>query len=300
VVSPFQWPAPAMRRAVVLARLPQPVAPQGRGRLSRGRLGRGLLGRGLLGRGRLARRQITRTRASLLSDAGATTVTLTAASLAVGSIKYLERSGTVNKLLSRKLIHTIAGPGFLAFWPLFGDTPASQLICAVTPLVNGATLFLAGSGLRADSNSISAISRSGDRSELLRGPLYYCIVLTLVTLLLWRHNLTSVVVTSVMCAGDGLADIVGRRFGQGRKLPWSQSKSVPGSAAMFGGGLAMASALTVYFGMFGLVTYDEWTFVTMAGISLAATLLESLDELISVDDNISVPLLSTCLGLWLL
>jgi len=101
-----------------------------------------------------------RTRASpLLTDVGATAVTLTAASVAVGSIKYLERSGTVNKLLSRKLIHSVAGPGFLAFWPLFGDTHLSQLICAITPLVNGATLFLAGAGLRADSNSISAISR---------------------------------------------------------------------------------------------------------------------------------------------
>ena len=249
---------------------------------------------------RQSRFKTTQAPASLATDVGATTVTLTAASLAVGSIKYLERSGTVNKLLSRKLIHTVAGPGFLAFWPLFGDTYASQMICAITPMVNGATLFLAGAGLRTDNNSISAISRSGDRSELLRGPLYYCIVLTLVTLLLWRHSLTSIAVTSVMCAGDGLADIVGRRYGQDRKLPWSKSKSIPGSAAMFGGGLAMASMLTIYFGSFGLVTYDERTFVALAAISLAATLLESLDEIFAIDDNISVPLLSACMGLWLL
>jgi dolichol kinase len=144
--------------------------------------------------------------------------------------------------------------------------------------------------------------RSGDRSELLRGPLYYCIVLTLVTLLLWRHNLTSIAITSVMCAGDGLADIVGRRFGQSpaSKLPWSRSKSVPGSAAMFVGGFAMAAALTAYFGYFGLVTYDEQTLATMALISLAATALESLDEFVQLDDNLSVPLLSCGLGLWLL
>ena len=240
------------------------------------------------------------TRASLLTDVGATAVTLTAASVAVGSIKYLERSGTVNKLLSRKLIHSVAGPGFLAFWPLFGDSHASQLICSITPVVNGATLFLAGAGLRSDNNSISAISRSGDRSELLRGPLYYCIVLTLVTLLLWRHNLTSIAVTSVMCAGDGLADIVGRRWGGENKLPWSHYKSVPGSMAMFLGGFSMAAALTVYFGSFGLVAYDERTFVVMAGIALAGSILESLDEFVALDDNISVPLLSAALGIWLL
>jgi dolichol kinase len=103
-----------------------------------------------------------------------------------------------------------------------------------------------------------------------------------------------------MCAGDGLADIVGRRYGQDNKLPWSQSKSVPGSLAMFLGGFAMSTALTLYFASFNLVTYDQHTFLAMAAISLAATTLESLDEFIAIDDNISVPLLCACLGLWLL
>ena len=38
---------------------------------------------------------------------------------------------------------------------------------------------------------------------------------------------------SLMCGGDGLADIVGRRWGSSARLPWNPAKSWPGSAAMF-------------------------------------------------------------------
>ena len=43
-------------------------------------------------------------------------------------------------------------------------------------------------------------------------------------------------VLSLMCGGDGLADIIGRKFGTA-KLPFNTSKSWAGSAAMFAGKL---------------------------------------------------------------
>ena len=126
--------------------------------------------------------------------------------------------------VSRKLVHSIAGPGFLAFWPLFGDTFMSQCIASATPALNGLSLFLAGTRLVSDTRSVSAISRSGDPRELLRGPLYYTIVLTLVTLFLWRGSLVSIAVVSIMCGGDGLADLVGRALGKNAPLPWNPRK----------------------------------------------------------------------------
>jgi phytol kinase len=234
----------------------------------------------------------TETKSSVVSDVATTSVTLAAGTVAVSSIKWLENSGWMNKLLSRKLIHSIAGPGYLLFWPFFGDSFDSQLIASLTPFLNGVSLFLAGSTLLPDKSSVSAISRSGDAQELLKGPLYYCIVLTLVTLLFWRHSVTAVAIVSVMCAGDGAADIVGRAFGkdEGRKLPWSENKSYPGSIAMFLGGFAMSVIMTMYFGHFDLVTYNEVTIEKLAVIAFAATILESIESL-SIDDNISVPLL---------
>lgn len=43
------------------------------------------------------------------------------------------------------------------------------------------------------------------------------------------------IIASLMCGGDGLADIVGRRLGRGNPLPWNGEKSWAGSAAMFAG-----------------------------------------------------------------
>jgi hypothetical protein len=68
--------------------------------------------------------------------------------------------------------------------------------------------------------------------ELLGGPLYYVMVLVLCTVLFWRDSPVSVVSLAMMCAGDGIADIVGRRFGS-KKLPYNSEKSWAGSITMF-------------------------------------------------------------------
>ena len=72
------------------------------------------------------------------------------------------------------------------------------------------------------------------RKELLRGPLYYCIILIGITLGFWRHHPAGFGAIALMCGGDGLADIAGRRFGRA-KLPWNRNKSWVGSFAMFAG-----------------------------------------------------------------
>ena len=47
---------------------------------------------------------------------------------------------------------------------------------------------------------------------------------------------------SLMCAGDGLADIVGRRWGASARLPWNPAKSWAGSVAMFLGACCPVAA----------------------------------------------------------
>ena len=73
------------------------------------------------------------------------------------------------------------------------------------------------------------------RRELLRGPLYYILVLIAVTLAYWRESPAGMVAVALMCGGDGIADIVGRRYGKGNPLPWNGNKSWAGSFAMFAG-----------------------------------------------------------------
>ena len=74
------------------------------------------------------------------------------------------------------------------------------------------------------------------RAELLRGPLYYVLVLLAATTWYWRDSPVGFVACSLMCGGDGLADVVGRRWGASGRLPWNPDKSWAGSAAMLLGG----------------------------------------------------------------
>jgi len=97
-----------------------------------------------------------------------------------------------------------------------------------------------GCGLVSDAGLVASVSREGDRRELLKGPLFYVLVLIACTLLSWRDSPTGLVAVSMMCGGDGMADIVGRRFGGGNRLPWNGAKSVAGSAAMLVGGCLMS------------------------------------------------------------
>ena len=72
------------------------------------------------------------------------------------------------------------------------------------------------------------------RQELIREPLFYVILMTAVTGVFWRDSPVGMMVLSLMCGGDGLADIIGRRYGTA-KLPFNKAKSWAGSLAMFTG-----------------------------------------------------------------
>lgn len=92
-----------------------------------------------------------------------------------------------------------------------------------------------------DDRLVNSVSRSGDRGELLKGPLYYVVVLMATTVLCWRDNPAGLVAVSLMCGGDGLADIVGRRLGAGNQLWFNPAKSWAGSMAMLLGSVAMST-----------------------------------------------------------
>jgi phytol kinase len=98
----------------------------------------------------------------------------------------------------------------------------------------------------------------------------------------------------LMCGGDGLADVVGRKFGD-RKLPWAQNKSWMGSLAMFLGGWILAlGVLWVYveFGVFAGPMKIYFPALTL--IAFAATIVESLP--FKDVDNITITLTALLLG----
>jgi phytol kinase len=134
---------------------------------------------------------------------------------------FAAHRGWVSSRLSRKIIHMGTGPLFVLCWPLFTSSPLSRYIAALVPLAITIQFILVGLGTIRDDGAVQAMTRTGDRREILRGPLYYGIVFVIMTILYWYDRPTGIIALMLMCGGDGLADILGRRYGK-LKLPWVQ------------------------------------------------------------------------------
>jgi phytol kinase len=207
---------------------------------------------------------------------------------------FAAHRGWIGSRLSRKIIHIGTGPLFVLCWPLFTDSPYSRYLAALVPLVITLQFILVGLGVLYDEAAVKAMTRSGDRREILRGPLYYGIVFVVLTILYWYDTPTGMVGLMLMCGGDGLADILGRRYGR-RRLPWSPGKSWIGSLGMLLGGwtLAMGIILTyVSLNIFPGPLSNYLLPVTL--IATAGTLVESLP--FHDIDNITVTLAAVILG----
>ena len=163
---------------------------------------------------------------------------------------YMAHKGWVPGKISRKIIHVGTGPIFVLCWLLFNESRSAPFIAAIVPLGITLQFALVGSGFVKDPSAVEAMSRSGDRKEILKGPLYYGIVFVLITISFWRYTPVGVIALMILCGGDGLADLIGSLIG-GRTLPWSQKKTMAGSLTMLSGGFIFASSMVGIFTRMG-------------------------------------------------
>jgi phytol kinase len=207
---------------------------------------------------------------------------------------YLAQRGWVESHLSRKLIHIGTGPLFVLCWLLFNDNPINKLLAALVPLAFTIQFLLIGTGFIRDEASVKAMSRSGDRREILRGPLYYGIIFVLLTIIYWKHSPIGIVGLMLMCGGDGLADIFGRKWGK-VKVPWNSGKSLAGSLGMLLGGWVLSVLILGIFSavrVFSLPIQSYLLPITL--IAVVGTLVESLP--LKDIDNITVTLSAVIIG----
>jgi phytol kinase len=208
---------------------------------------------------------------------------------------FAARRGWVSSDLSRKIIHMGTGPLFVLCWLLFYETPTARFLAAFVPLAITFQFILVGTGLMKDEAAVRSMSRSGDRREILRGPLYYGIVFVALTLLFWKDSPTGMVALMLLCGGDGLADISGRRFGTS-KIPWNPGKSWAGSAGMLLGGWSFAAGILAVFVAAGVFAGPFSAYLpAITLITLAGTLVETLP--VKDVDNFTVSAAAVALGL---
>lgn len=202
--------------------------------------------------------------------------------------------GWVSSDLSRKIIHMGTGPIFVLCWLLFQNTTSARYLASLVPLAITAQFLLVGIGILGDEAAVKAMSRNGDRREILKGPLYYGIVFVIITALLWYDTPVGITALMLMCGGDGLADILGRRYGK-KKIPWNKQKSWIGSIGMLAGGwIFTVIILGVYFGA-GIFPGALTTYLpAITIIAVLATLVETLP--IKDIDNITITITAIVFG----
>jgi phytol kinase len=207
---------------------------------------------------------------------------------------FLAHRGVIESKLSRKVIHIGTGPIFVLCWLMFPDVPISRWLAALVPFVITTQFVLVGTGIIKDEATVRAMSRTGDRREILHGPLFYGIVFIALTLIYWKDSPIGIPALMMMCGGDGMADIVGRRVNT-PKLPWSREKSVAGSLSVFAGGWLLTVfifAIYIWAGQFAVSIGRLLLPITW--IALGAMLVESLP--FRDVDNITLTIASALLG----
>ncbi|HEY9122107.1 MAG TPA: phosphatidate cytidylyltransferase, partial [Brevefilum sp.] len=208
---------------------------------------------------------------------------------------YFAHKKWVTSKTSRKIIHIGTGPIFVLCWLLFNPSRIAPFIAAVVPLGITLQFALVGSGIIKDPYAVEAMSRSGDRREILRGPLFYGLVFIILTIVFWRNSAIGIVALMILCGGDGLADIIGSHVG-GYKLPWSKKKTLAGSMTVLIGGFLFAFLMVWVFISQGYLDLTPGKIILpIFIIALISALVESLP--FENIDNVTIPLVSIIIGM---
>ena len=157
----------------------------------------------------------------------------------VGVMDFFVKKGLPPEI-SRKIVHIAAG-SWLIFWPLFDLSSWTKYLNICPALIWTILLLIKGFSAKEDDRAVKTMTRTGDRSELLRGPLYFTLVMNVMgTLFLYSPG--ALISMGLLSWGDGLAPIFGKRFG---KHPYKifTEKTVEGSIAF------------VFFGLLGSVLF---------------------------------------------
>jgi len=217
--------------------------------------------------------------------------------LALGWLRlmdYFAHRGWISNRLSRKIIHMGTGPLFVMCWALFKNTPEARYLAALVPAAITFQFLLVGLGVIKDEAAVQAMSRTGNPREILRGPLFYGIIFVLLTIIYWLDTPIGIVALMMLSGGDGLADIIGRRYGN-QKLPWNKDKTWLGSLSLFVGGWTFAIAMLVYYVL--LKTFPGPVNIYLfpvTVIAIACMLVESFP--VRDFDNITIALAAVIVG----
>lgn len=196
--------------------------------------------------------------------------------------EFLDRRIPTNTELARKVVHIGTGNVILVAWWL--QIPAwvgisASFIASIIALVSYYVPFLPG---------INSVGRKS------LGTFFYAVSIGILVAWFWPLGQFQYAALGilVMAWGDGLAGVIGQRFGQHPYEVWGMKKSWEGSLTMLLVSYAVSSLILLS------VQGNVWqTWVVSLAIAFVATSLEAFSKL--GIDNLTVPLGSAAVGFFL-
>ncbi len=199
----------------------------------------------------------------------------------IGGASELARRQGYGAELTRKIVHIGAGQVILLAW--WRQVPGwlgigAAAIAATVALVSYWLPILPG---------VNSVGRQS------WGTFFYAISIGLVVAWFWpQQPYYGVIGILIMSWGDGLAALVGQRWGQHPYQILGQQKSWEGSLTMMG--VSFVVALAVLMAVQGAI-WQTW--VVAIAVAITATVLETLSQF--GIDNLTVPLGASALALYL-
>jgi phytol kinase len=193
----------------------------------------------------------------------------------------LQRSKKTDAEVIRKIVHIGVGNVILLAWwfhiPSWIGIGASILASAIA-LLSYRVPILA---------SVNGVGRKS------LGTFFYAISFGILITCFWEtHPYYTVLGILTMTWGDGLAALVGQRWGRHPYRLWEMQKSWEGSLAMFVASFVVSSSI-----LLGIQGSSWQTWVAALAIALVATGLEAFSKF--GIDNFTVPIGSALIGYWL-
>ena len=201
----------------------------------------------------------------------------------IGLATVLVRKGVLASSAARKIIHIGVAHWWLIAMAMFDD----PWVASIGPLS-----FIFINALAIRFRLLPAMDEGADARNW--GTVYFPVSLIVLVNLCWRGLMPlwiGGIAVLVLGWGDGLAALVGERFGGSGVRIWGSRKTAAGTATMFAASFAVTLAFTLLFNRrFG-------SFPPAIGVSAAMAAAATVVELLTPLglDNITIPLASAFL-----
>jgi len=193
---------------------------------------------------------------------------------------YLVTNHNLPRDISRKITHICAGSAIM-FLPLYIFVEGGWSHFLNITVFAVWTVLLIQKGLFAadDDQAVKTMTRTGNKRELLKGTLYFVIVAMICGTIYYKQP-AGVMAMAMLGWGDGLAPIIGTRYGK-IKYHILSDKSVEGSLAFLAGSLC-AGLFFVH-----LIVPESFDATKIIIIALIATVVEGVSP--KEVDNLTIP-----------